>query len=44
MEAQNVFNHANYLNIDNNPTSTTFGGILGKDGQRIMQIGARIFF
>ena len=44
MEAQNVFNHANFLNIDNNPTDPTFGGILGKDGQRIMQIGARFFF
>jgi hypothetical protein len=31
-------------NIDNNPNDPTFGGILGKAGQRIMQIGARIFF
>lgn len=44
MEAQNVFNHANFNRIDNNPTSPTFGGVLGKTGQRIMQIGARIFF
>lgn len=50
LEAQNVFNHANFNQIDNNPTSPTFGGILGKGGtqgqvnQRVMQIGARIFF
>lgn len=44
MEAQNVFNHANFNRIDNSPTSPTFGGVLGKTGQRIMQIGARIFF
>jgi hypothetical protein len=44
MEAQNIFNHANYNKIDNNPTSPTFGGVLGKTGQRIMQVGARIFF
>src|SRR5579862_9412865 len=44
LEAQNIFNHANYNNIDNNPNDPTFGGILGKTGQRIMQIGARLFF
>jgi hypothetical protein len=50
LEAQNVFNHANFNKIDNNPTSPTFGGVLGKGGlanevnQRVMQIGARIFF
>ena len=50
LEAQNIFNHANYNNIDNNPNDPTFGGILGKGGlpgsptQRIMQVGARIFF
>ncbi len=44
LEAQNVFNHANFGKIDNNPTDPTFGGILGKSGQRIMQIGARVFF
>ncbi|HEX3820406.1 MAG TPA: carboxypeptidase-like regulatory domain-containing protein [Candidatus Sulfotelmatobacter sp.] len=44
LEAQNVFNHSNFNKIDNNPTDPTFGGILGKTGQRIMQIGARLFF
>src|SRR5262249_16784054 len=38
LEAQNVFNHANFNKIDNNPTDPTFGGVLGKTGQRIMQI------
>ena len=41
LEAQNVFNHSNFNKIDNNPTDPTFGGVLGKTGQRIMQIGAR---
>lgn len=44
LEAQNVFNHSNFNNIDNNPTDATFGAVMGKTGQRIMQIGARIFF
>jgi hypothetical protein len=45
MEAQNVFNHANYNNIDNNPNDPTFGGILGKQQYpRVMQVGARLFF
>jgi hypothetical protein len=44
LEAQNIFNHANYNLIDNNMSNATFGGILGKTGQRIMQVGARLFF
>lgn len=53
LEAQNVFNHANFNEIDNNPSSPTFGGILGKGGcspqipcqnPRTMQIGLRVFF
>lgn len=44
LEAQNIFNHANFNNIDNNPNDLNFGGVLGKTGQRIMQIGARFFF
>lgn len=50
LEAQNVFNHANFNNIDNNPTDATFGAVLGKGGfpgqltQRIMQVGVRFFF
>ncbi|PYY12122.1 MAG: hypothetical protein DMG69_02225 [Acidobacteria bacterium] len=49
MEAINVFNHANFGSIDNDPSSPTFGGILGKgvcscNLPRTMQIGARLFF
>ena len=44
LEAQNIFNHANLNPIDNNMNNATFGGILGKTGQRIMQVGARFFF
>ena len=44
LEAQNIFNHANFNQIDNNMNDATFGGILGKSGQRIMQIGVRFFF
>jgi hypothetical protein len=45
MEAQNVFNHADYNTIDNNPNDPTFGGILGKQQYpRVMQVGERIFF
>jgi hypothetical protein len=44
LEAQNIFNHANFNQIDNNMNDATFGGILGKTGQRIMQVGARFFF
>ena len=44
LEAQNVFNHANFNNIDVNPGDETFGAVMGKSGLRIMQIGARIFF
>jgi hypothetical protein len=50
LEAQNVFNHANFNQIDNNPTDATFGAVMGKGGQtglnnqRIMQVGARFFF
>ena len=56
MEAINVFNHANFGPIDNDPSSPTFGGITGKGAcvivgvergcnpPRTMQIGARLFF
>jgi hypothetical protein len=44
LEAQNIFNHANFNTIDNNPNDATFGGVYGKSGQRIMQVGARLFF
>ena len=44
IEALNVFNHANYGDIDNDPDSSTFGGVRGKTGQRLMQIGLRLFF
>lgn len=51
VEAQDIFNHANYgfvngsnVGIITDPDSPTFGGINGKTGQRVMQIGARFFF
>ena len=44
IEALNIFNHANFNDIDNDPDSSTFGGIKGKTGQRLMQIGLRLFF
>jgi hypothetical protein len=44
LEAQNIFNHPNYNTIDNNPNDVNFGGVQGKTGQRIMQVGARLFF
>jgi Carboxypeptidase regulatory-like domain len=44
LEAQNIFNHANFNQIDNNMNDATFGGVKGKTGQRIMQVGARLFF
>ncbi|MGA8938142.1 MAG: hypothetical protein WB439_03155 [Acidobacteriaceae bacterium] len=44
LEAQNIFNHPNFGNIIADPDSTTFGGINGKSGQRVMQVGARFFF
>jgi hypothetical protein len=50
IEATNVFNHPVYgtpgqsviTNAD--PDSPTFGGINGKTGSRVMQIGLRLFF
>lgn len=36
--------HGNFNDIDNNPTDATFGAVMGKSGQRILQIGARFFF
>lgn len=44
VEAENVFNHANYGTINNDPDAPTFGGINGKNGSRIMQLGGRFFF
>jgi len=51
IEAQDIFNHANYgfangssVGIIADPDSPTFGGINGKSGQRIMQAGGRFFF
>ena len=44
IEAQNIFNHPNFGSIINDPDSPTFGGINGKIGQRVMQVGARFFF
>ena len=44
LEAENIFNHPNLGSVDRDPDSATFGGILGKSGQRVMQLGMRLFF
>jgi hypothetical protein len=44
LEATDIFNHANFGGVNNDPDSPTFGGIYGKNGNRVMQIGARLFF
>ncbi len=49
IEATNVFNHPTYGQpgqsaLDPNPDDQTFGGVNGKTGSRIMQIGLRFFF
>jgi hypothetical protein len=44
IEAENLFNHPVYGNIIADPDSPTFGGIDGKSGQRVMQMGVRFFF
>ena len=44
VEALNFFNHANYGNLITDPDSPEFGGVSGKHGNRIMQVGLRLFF
>jgi len=44
LEATNLFNHANFGGVVNDPDSPVFGGIAGKWGNRVMQIGLRLFF
>jgi len=44
LEALNILNHPNFGNIIRDPDSPNFGGIDGKTGQRVMQIGVRFFF
>ncbi len=44
LEALNIFNHPNFGNIIADPDSPVFGGINGKTGQRVMQVGVRFFF
>jgi hypothetical protein len=44
LEALNILNHPNFGNIIADPYSPNFGGINGKNGQRVMQIGVRFFF
>ena len=44
VEAQNVFNHPVLGAIDKDPDSPTFGGVNGKSGNRVMQVGGRLFF
>lgn len=44
LEALNILNHPVFGNIIADPDSPTFGGINGKYGQRVMQVGVRFFF
>jgi hypothetical protein len=44
IEALNILNHPVFGNINADPDSPTFGGINGKTGQRVMQVGVRFFF
>ncbi len=44
IEATNVFNHPTFGSINNDPDSPIFGGVNGKTGSRIMQLGGRFFF
>jgi hypothetical protein len=44
VEALNIFNHPNFGAIIADPDSPTFGGLNGKTGQRVMQVGGRFFF
>jgi hypothetical protein len=44
LEAYNIFNHPNYGSLNNNPADVGFGGVNGKSGNRVMQIGVRIVF
>jgi hypothetical protein len=44
VEAEDIFNHPVYGLVNADPDSPTFGGIQGKTGQRVMQIGMRFFF
>ncbi len=44
VEALNFFNHANYGSLIADPDSPVFGGVSGKHGNRIMQMGLRLFF
>jgi hypothetical protein len=44
LEALNILNHPNFGSIIRDPDSPNFGGIDGKTGQRVMQIGVRFFF
>ncbi len=44
LEALDILNHPNFGTIIADPDSPTFGGINGKSGQRVMQIGVRFFF
>ena len=44
IEALNILNHPVYGGIIPDPDSPNFGGINGKTGQRVMQVGGRFFF
>ena len=44
LEALNLLNHPVFGQVIADPDSPTFGGINGKTGQRVMQMGVRFFF
>ena len=44
VEGTNFFNHPTFGSINADPDSPTFGGIEGKSGSRVMQLGMRLFF
>ena len=43
-EAFNFINHPNLAAVDANPTSSTFGRVVSKTGQRQMQVSLRYTF
>jgi hypothetical protein len=44
IEALNILNHPVFGGIIADPSAPTFGGLNGKTGQRVMQVGGRFFF
>jgi hypothetical protein len=44
VEAFNVFNHVNYANISTAYNSTDFGTVTSAHDNRILQLGAKLYF